>query len=246
MNHPASASKPPRAGGRIVELGQIKCKGCGEPLAAGQVNLQAGLAPCATCNAVFSAAGQGTRTPTPAPPPRPSRVETNEFGPAKEWRWRWWSWRYMGTMMFALFWLGFTLLWFRFIVVGDILKGGPEGLKVMFVGLVFLVMGLGFGYVALAGIRNTTTIRHAPGVLEIIHRPYHRFFGGGRWQTGTFTSLQFKTVHGSKGSKSYHLEAARSDGKPVNLLTDSNERDLIRFLAHELAAAMNLPLGEMG
>ena len=180
----------------------------------------------------------------PAPPSRPLRLETNEFGPAKEWRWRWWSRHYVWMILMAPVMIGLTLLWFCFVAADDMAKGGAEGLKVIFVGLVIFGMGIGFGYVALAGIRNTTTVRHAPGVLEITHRPYHRFFGGGRWATGTFTALRFEVVHGSKGSVSYRLMAERSDGKPVKLLSDPNERDLLRFLAHDLAAVMNLPFTE--
>ena len=97
-------------------------------------------------------------------------------------------------------------------------------------------------YAVLAGIRNTTTIRHAPGILEIVHHPYSRFFGGGRWDTGTFASLHFETILGSKDSVSYRLTAKQTDGESVKLV--SEDRDTTRFLAHELAVAMKLPLDE--
>jgi len=42
-------------------------------------------------------------------------------------------------------------------------------------------------------------------------------------------------------SYNYRLMAVRPDGKPVKLLV-GEDRDLIHFLAHDLAAGMKLPL----
>jgi len=225
-----------------MEMKQIECKNCGEPLAAGQVNLQTGLASCAACNAVFSVAGHEVETPSGPPPSRPPRVETSEFGPAKEWRWKWWNAGYAVLLVFAALWNGFMLFWYGAALL-MILDEEPEGWAMAAFGLIFLLIGVGLGYTVLAGIRNATIIRHAPGILEVVHHPHSRFFGGGRWETGTFTSIRLETVHGSKGSVSYRLMAARSDGEAVKLLSD-NERGLIRFLARDLAAAMRLPLDE--
>jgi len=110
------------------------------------------------------------------------------------------------------------------------------------IGLILLSTGVFLGYVVLAGIRNITTIRHAPGILEIVHHPYSRFFGGGRWDTGTFASLHFETIRGSKSSVSYRLTAKQTNGESVKLVAE--DRDTTRFLAHELAVAMKLPLDE--
>jgi len=222
-----------------MALEQLSCKNCGEPLAAGQVNLQTGLASCAACNAVFTVAGQGI-TPTPAPPSRPPRIETSEFGPAKEWRWKWWNAGYAVLLVFALLWNGFMLFWYG-AAIWMILDGESGGWVMATFGLIHLSVGIGIGYTVLAGLRNTTTIRHAPGVLEIAHRPYSRFFGGGQWETRTFTAIRIETIYGNKGRISYRLMAVRSEGNPLKLLSD-NERDMIRFLAYDLAAAMKLPL----
>ena len=176
-----------------------------------------------------------------APPPRPEYVEVSEFGPAKEWRWKW---RFRGSSI---------LLYLTLLIILSILFYGPalwlgevRGSKAIFYGLALLVCTVALGYYYLASILNTTTVRHAPGVLEIVHHPYARFFGGGRWETRAFTAIRFETVHGSKGSVSYRIMATRSDGKPMKLLSDPGERDLLRFLAHDLAATMQLPFEASG
>jgi len=143
---------------------------------------------------------------------------------------------------------------------GTVLReiGMEDWMEVLGEGLVVLsiLVGIGiFGYKTLADILNTTIIRHAPGVLEIAHHPLRRSFGGGRWKTGTFISLQLKAVRVDKGfnfmatrtdkgavSYRYRLMAARSDGRASVELLSKGDYDLIRFLAHELAAAMQLPL----
>jgi len=186
-----------------------------------------------------------TQEPRPAaPPPRPERVEISEVGAAKEWRWRWWSRRYVPMLVFVAFFIGIIIpLWYG-RAIRHILDGDSRGwVEAIVAGSVFIFAGLLWGYSILSFLRNVTTVRHAPGVLEITHRPYSLLCGGGRWETRAFTNLCIEAIRGRKGDVSYHIMAARSDGEPLELLADS-ERALIRFLAHELADAMKLPLEE--
>ena len=196
--------------------------------------------------------------PNAAPPPtRPEHWAVERSGGVVAVRWAWRSPRHVALALFTLLWFGGLAL---FAVVAW-LGGGPTGpgaggsvgpaTAAAFVALplIHLMIGAILGYVALAGLRNRTTVAAGRGRVRVRHEPLWWPGGGTRDLTGSdrlrpnATDAGFATSGPDLIETRYALDAL-GRGTRVTLVRGIRGENAARFLSRELGEALELTAEE--
>ena len=195
--------------------------------------------------------------PIPATPTQPDgwAVERGDGVVAVRWAWR--SPRYVALALFTLLWFGGLALF----AVAAWLGGGPTrpgaGASVgpataaafVVLPLIHLAAGVVTGYVALAGLRNRTTLTAGRGRVRVRHEPLWWPGGGTRDLTGfdrlrpTATGAGLATSGPDLIGTRYALDAL-GRGTRVTLIRGVRGENAARFLSHTLGEALDLTAEE--
>lgn len=218
-----------------MELVELNCKKCGAPLEGRDIRLDVGLARCGHCNTIFSLQGlpgqngAAARNVARPPVPMPKSIEVFNTGTGLQLSYRWYSPKYIGMIIFTLFWNGFMCVWHAISL--------SQGMLAMSLfGLLHTAIGLGVAYITLAGFLNRTTIFAELGLLTIQHHPLP-WPGSKQVLTDQIDQLfcKEKVSHSKNGTNySYEVYVALSDDAQVKLLSGLDMADQALFIEQEL------------
>lgn len=218
-----------------MEMVELTCTKCGAPIDSQDIHLDLGLARCAHCGTIFSlkqpAASGMTGTPsTKRPPvPMPKNVEAVDTGTGLQLTYHWYSAKYIGMIIFTLFWNGFMCAWHAIAL--------SQGAYMMSVfGLLHTAIGIGVAYYTLAGFLNRTTVTAEIGLLAVQHGPLP-WPGNKQLLEEQLQQLYSKenVSHSKNGvNYSYEVHAALHDGEPVKLLGGLDTAEQALFIEQEL------------
>jgi len=218
-----------------MELTELRCRCCGALLTGENVDLGLRIARCGHCDAVFALDrpdGGGSAQPaTPERPevPMPGAIQVEVFGDSLEIRRRWFGCAAIFLIVFAVFWNGFMIVWHSIAMA--------TGMFVMSAfGLIHTAVGIGVGYLALAMILNTTTIKVDRGMLTVSHGPLP---WPGAKSLPIHEIKQFfcrETVHHGKNGTSYTYEVryVTQTGSKEKLLTGLSNSDQALFIEQQI------------
>ena len=153
-----------------------------------------------------------TTTRTEAGIPKKLQVLQDSGGPVITWRWL--GGRTVFLTLFAAFWDGFTLVFFR-----SWLESGAVWWAYLFP-LVFIAVGVGVTCSALAGWLNRTRVRVAQDALTVTTRPLP-FFNDRNIAPSELQRVYCReVVHRSRGGSysTYEVRAVLRDGRNLKLI----------------------------
>jgi hypothetical protein len=242
----------------------IACERCGAPIPAADVNLDARLAKCRACNAVFDfttqlrkasaeaplaavpdASLQRRRPPVPMPEgitivedeggdPSPGDYREAPARPGRLVISRSW---FNNQLFFMLF---FCIAWDAFLVFWySTATRGPSSFSI--IAIVFpiahVAVGVGLTYRTLAGFLNKTWITVTPEALTIRHKPLP--WRGNRTIPASELEQLYceESVSNDKdgsSSRTYKLSAWLKDGRKLELLASLPSPDQALFLEQRI------------
>lgn len=241
---------------------RIPCTSCGADIAAADINLDRMLAKCARCNAVFDISAQVGTTPAGAARPlarrRPTvpmppnirvledsgqpvdkglgesyRLLARPGGPRVAIERSWYSAQAFFLVFFALMWNGFLFFWYKTAFSGN----APA---VVFVfPLIHVAVGVAVAYGALTAFINRTRITVVDGMLTIRHGPLPAF-GNRVLATDDVSQLYCQLVVGSKGSRTYNLNAVMKTGAEVKLLRNLPDAEQALYIEQILETRLGI------
>lgn len=145
---------------------QIACPKCSKTVPPEEINIQAALAKCAPCGAVFGIAHLVPgAAPAKLPVEMPPSFSIEREGFTLTLVRRWYSWTAWGLAFFCVFWDGFLIFWYSMALAG----------KAPLVALVFPLLHVGVGvfitYTCLAQFLNRTRFRVGYDSVDVRHGP---------------------------------------------------------------------------
>jgi hypothetical protein len=234
---------------------ELTCRSCGANLHADDVNMQAGIATCRYCDAVF-AFGHAPRNQAndaltidgPRTRPtidRPAGFTAEEDAYRFRITQRWLSWKVIPLLVFALFWNGVVGFMITALFADFFDGSGPDGFEAVFLPLFFIpfvLIGLGFLYGIAATFINTTTVDVDDRELAVRHGPLP-VTGNKTLPALDITQLYCKrhvsrTKNGT--SVSYRLHAITQDGKDHKLLGNLSNQNHALYLEQQVERVLGL------
>jgi hypothetical protein len=176
---------------------RVNCRSCGTLIPAEDVNLDAVLAKCRACHAVFDFSDQVKRPPTPAKQKRdrgevamPKAFAVEDTGLALTVTRKWSRGIAVFFVIFALFWNGIVSVFVVLALSGKMkMEGGePAGPFAPLFLAPFVLVGVVMAWLALAFLFNRTTIEVRDGALAVRHGPIP-WFGNKRLETDSLDQL---------------------------------------------------------
>jgi hypothetical protein len=233
---------------------QVKCDSCGAPVAARDVNLERMLAKCERCNAVFDIGAQVPHGEGPlrqrrlVAMPRNIRLVADDVEMSGEsyrtnaathphvvLERRWFTPALIFMVFFCLFWDGFLVVWYGAVLSG---KGHPSAVMALFP-LIHVSVGIFITYTTLCGFVNRTRIAVENGVLSVRHGPLP-WRGNRDIPLSNLAQLFCREQVGSKGSRSYSLNALLKEGDSVPLIKSLNEPDQALYIEQLLEKRLGI------
>ena len=218
-----------------MEMVELSCKKCGAPIDSKDIHLGMGLARCSHCSTIFSlkkpaeSGMTGTTSTKRAPVAMPKNIEAFDTGTGLQLTYHWYSAKYIGMIVFTLFWNGFMCVWHAISL--------SQGAYMMSVfGLLHTAIGIGVAYFTLAGFLNRTTVTAEMGMLTIRHAPLP-WPGNKQLWDEQFEQLfsKEKVSHSKNGTNySYEVHVALRDGEQVKLLGGLDKAEQALFIEQEL------------
>ncbi len=210
---------------------QIYCPTCGAPVGVEQMNVQALVATCGPCNAVFSFADQVPREPkAPTRPsiPRPDSIQVSGQGNVLTLTRRWFNFGAIFLTFFCLFWDGFLVVWY-----GAALMSPQFNLIMVLFPLGHVAVGVFLTYTTLALYLNSTVLTMTRHDVSIKHGPL-KWPGNQTVPLGDVDQFYSEEIRGSKGSRSYNLSALLKNGAKIRLLTGLTDGQSALFFEQQL------------
>ncbi|MEW6283009.1 MAG: hypothetical protein AB1758_30630 [Candidatus Eremiobacterota bacterium] len=208
---------------------RIHCPDCGGEVPASEVNVQALLAKCVPCDRLFSFAEAPAVAERERPPvPRPASVAVNSTGEVMTLSRRWFHWGLIFLTFFCVVWDGFLLFWYGMALTQR---------NVPWIALVFplghLAVGVFLTYTTLAGYLNSTVVTVTRQSISIQHGPLP-WPGNQTISLSDVDQLYCEEIRGSKGSRTYNLNALMRDQRQLKLLTGLDQADVGRYLEQQI------------
>lgn len=245
-------------------MAQIVCTACSAPIPADDVELSSKLARCRKCNSVFEIGPQlrddDAVRRRELHPPTNVRVIRGHLEPRRgdvggeegyrsriatppsdvEIEVRWFRPTAIFTMLFAILWCGFLVVWYS-IALGT---PSPGGLMLWFP-LLHVAVGVGLAYSSLAMLLNRTRITLGNGRMRTTHGPVP-WRGASDLDTATIRGFyaESKTTRGKRGSSTMTWSVcADVEGNPRQaLISGLSSEEEARFLSRALAEQLGVPL----
>lgn len=216
---------------------QIKCKRCGSPIPAENVNLNTSLAKCGECDSVFDFSPQVEKQ-EPArrsfsQPPKGIGVKTGMDGLVLERRWMNASAWFL--VIFCLFWDGFMVVWFSISIA-------QKQYEMAAFGSIHAAVGLGLTYTMLCTFINKTLITISARSLSIKHGPLPWF---GNKQIAPHEIDQVfvqQSITRNKNGRTirYHVRYLDTKGKEAKLLGGLSDASHALFLEQEIESTLGI------
>lgn len=210
---------------------QIYCPTCGAPVGVEQVNVQALVATCQPCKAIFSFADQVPREPAaPSRPaiPRPDSIQVSGQGNVLTLTRRWFNLGAIPLTIFCLFWDGFLMVWYTAALLS------PHPNIIMLVFPVFHVaVGVFLTYTCLSMYVNSTVLTMTRQDVSIKHGPL-KWPGNRTIPLNDVDQFYSEEIRGSKGSRSYNLSVLLKSGAKERLLTGLSDAQSALFFEQQL------------
>ena len=136
---------------------------------------------------------------------------------------RWFGPQHLFMLFFCIAWDAFLVFWYGIAIK----SGGPW---IMFVfPIAHLAVGVGITYSALCGLLNRTVIQIKDGVLSVRHGPIPAR-GNRTIPVHEVRQLYTEEVVGSKGAKTYKLNAVVASGSAHALASDLSNPQQALFI----------------
>jgi hypothetical protein len=149
---------------------------------------------------------------------------------------RWFSPKYIGLVVFCVFWDGFLVFWYSMAFT----TGAP--LVMVLFPLIHLAVGVFLTYATAAGFVNRTRIQVEPDSLTIRHGPMP--WPGNRTISSIDIEQLFtkeKVSHGKHGTTiTYELHAAVREGGKVKLVSGLDDPDQVLYMEQEIEARLKI------
>lgn len=210
---------------------QIYCPTCGAPVGVEQMNVQALVATCGPCNAVFSFADQVPSEPSaPTRPsiPRPDSIQVSGQGNVLTLTRRWFNLGAIPLTLFCLFWDGFLVVWY-----GAALMSPKFNLIMVLFPLGHVAVGVFLTYTTLALYLNSTVLTMTRHDVSIQHGPL-KWPGNRTVPLSDVDQFYSEEIRGSKGSRTYNLSALLRNGTKLRLLTGLSDGQSALFFEQQL------------
>ena len=229
---------------------QINCKQCGHEIPAADVNIDALIAKCSVCNAVFGFAddvdkGEASRgrRPRRAKVPLPPRFSVNETGRGLQIVHRWWRPMFIFLAFFCVMWFGFLAAWYAMAMATE------SPVFFLLFPLIHVAIGIGLGYFTLAGFVNRTVIDVNGQALRIRHGPLP-WFGNRTIPSDSLDQLYVirrahsaRQTHGTQFS--YDVRAVNKRGEQLKVLEHLAEPEQALYIEQAVEDRLgieNLPV----
>ena len=141
----------------------LSCRVCGAPFQAADLDHERQLARCAHCDTLADL--QETTRSRPAVP-LPERFTVDQDHRRLEIHWAWRNPIHVFLAFFSLAWNGFLVVWFSMSLLA-----GPLAILLWLFASVHVLVGVGLGWWAIAGLFNTTTLTVDAMHLRVHHGP---------------------------------------------------------------------------
>jgi len=158
---------------------------------------------------------------------------------------RWFAPTFVGVALFTIVWFSFLIFWY------SLAAGQDAPLWMMLYPALHVLIGVGFAYVALAGIFNTTYILAGKGMLTIRHAPFP-WFGSRVLRAAEIAQLysRERVIRTRNGAMlKYQLNAITSNDKTFELLSNLVTPAQVRFLEQTIEKYLGIKVvpveGEM-
>ena len=228
----------------------LTCRSCSAPIQESAIDRSRGLARCTHCDtlteldlqAPVPQAAPRSRV-TRAPVPMPARFDLDHQAGKVQISWPWLTGRVVMMLVFCVAWNGGLIAMYRRWVIGPAEGDGVAWL----VPLVFVGVGLGLTYTALAGMFNTTTITATRNALHIRHAPLP--WPGTGPVDGIRQLFSKEVVHRTKNGGRYYtyeLHAQLRDGRGRKLIGRLEEAGQALWLEQTLEAHLGIEDRPMG
>jgi len=208
----------------------LSCSHCGAPFAADDVHADLGIDNCRSCRGVIDLRARAQAIPLP----RPQRFTVERAGSRLEIHWRWFQPQHLGLVLFAVAWNSFLYFWYH-----GAFHGKSHDLVMILFPLGHVAVGIGVAYSSVAHLLNSTSIVCDGNTLTIAYRPLP-WRGSRTLEAAAIRQLFTRKVEGSKGSISYVLSAAMSDGTQLDLVRGTSDPAELRFLEQELEQKLGI------
>ncbi len=230
---------------------EIRCKNCGTPIPAEDINLANALAKCRQCHAVFSFAGAvGLPASAPTAPvkrekvPLPPAIQVEEGMSKLTLTRRWFSPVYIFLAFFCVMWDGFLVFWYGAAMFGmGAEAGGPATICALLFPLGHVAVGLGLTYTTIAGFFNRTLIEVTRGSLKISHGPIP-WWGNQDLRTADLKQLfcEEQVHRGKHGSRNYtyDVHAVLQDGRKHKLLSGLPSTDQALYIEQAIETHLEI------
>lgn len=227
----------------------IKCKNCGEPIPAKDLNINKTLAKCNDCGSVFTFEDDlffGGRRGRPEFV-MPEGTEVLKLLTSMEIELDWFKSMKRSNIAFEVM---FTVLWntLLFGMMIAMIVGGA-GISVLFL-TIHLVVGLGLAYRLLGKFINKTLIKINKDRISLEHGPIKQFTKKERLIKSSdiqqlYVSEYFTNVKvNDRPQKAYGLYAILSNNKKIRLINDCNKETAL-YLEQEIERYLNIEDSEI-
>jgi len=215
----------------------VKCVRCDSVIPTENMNINALVAKCNICNAVFSLNGlAGEAKPRRATVPMPDSIAVEDTGREMTITRRWRSLAAYFLVLFCVIWNAFMVVWFSMAI--------KSGIWIMVAaGSIHGLVGLGLIYYTIAMFINRTIITVNRDTLSVHHAPLP-WFGNVKLAAGKVDQIwcrmriQYRNNGGS--TTTYEVHANSTHGQSKTLLKGLNNADEALFLEQQIETYLKL------
>jgi len=150
---------------------------------------------------------------------------------------RWFRPIHLGMLLFAIFWDGFIVFWYR----QALSRPSPDNVMLWFP-LLHVGAGLAITYSAITGLVNHTTVTVGGGAVDVKLGPLP-WWGAKRVEAGDIVQVfceESISRTRSGASTSYHLNVITRDQRKVRLASNLGGKDVALFLEQEIEKALGI------
>jgi len=216
----------------------IKCERCDAAIPAENVNINALVAKCNICNAVFGitgVGGGGQSVPRRAEVAMPTSITMTDNGRELSITRKWFTYTAFFLVFFSLFWNGIVSVF----VVGAITSG--EWIMLLFISL-HLTVGVCIAYYTLCLFVNKTRITVTRDYLSVKHGPLP-WFGNSKLAASKVDQIWCKLhVQRNKNGTTitYQVHANSTHGKSKKLIGGLNKPEEALFVEQQIETFLKI------
>ncbi|MGB1287357.1 MAG: hypothetical protein ACPG7F_12535, partial [Aggregatilineales bacterium] len=236
---------------------QLYCRQCGAEIKAENVNLGKMIAKCDTCNAVFSFAdmyddiepkAKKSKRELYADVAMPNNMTLVENEKEMRIERKWFGCSTAMLLFFAIIWNGMIFG----IFLPAVGLSGADDFPILFL-VPFMAVGIGMGYMGIAGLVNSTTVYVNDHEISIKHAPLP-IPGGNKYLDAANIEQLFTKMHVSHSDNgtnyTYSLNVIKTDGTRQKIIGSLDKAEQALYMEQEIerfSGIENLPVkGEYG